>query len=211
MDELLLFLAEKGALGGPVQVTTKEVGAAFSMSQQNASVKIRKLERSGMLRRLEAGIQLTAKAGEELSSAYSRLRSIFQQKQFTFIGKIVKGSDEGKYYISLPQYTKEIKKAVGFTPFPGTLNMQLDESQIETRIALREHRPIVIEGFKHQGRSFGPAELYPCTIEGCEGALIFPFRSHHGLRILEIISPHDLTKKLPISMGSKIRVEVVFR
>lgn len=211
MDELLLFLAEKGALQDPVQITTKSIGAAFSMSQQNASVRLRKLEAEGLIMKSEEGVQLTERAGNQLASLYSRLKSIFQQKHFLFTGKIVKGSDEGKYYISLPQYTEAIKRAVGFTPFPGTLNMQLDESQIETRIALREHKPVVIEGFKHHGRSFGPAELYPCTIEGVEGALIFPFRSHHGLRILEIISPHDLTKKLPISMGSKIRVEVVFR
>ena len=211
MDELLLFLAEKGALQEPVHITTKSIGAAFSMSQQNASVRLRKLMDGGLISKTEKGIRLTEKGRKNLTSIYSRMKSIFQQKRFVFNGKIVKGSDEGKYYISLPQYTQKIKDALGFTPFPGTLNIELDESQIETRIALREHKPIIIEGFKSQGRSFGPAELYPCTIGGYAGALVFPFRSHHGLRILEIISPYDLTKKLPISMGSKINVEVVFQ
>lgn len=211
MDEFLLFLAEKGALSGPIRITTKAIGSSLSMSQQNASIRLRKLEESGHLEISGEGVQITAKGKEELGALYSRLQSIFQQKQFVFTGKIVKGSDEGRYYISLPPYTNGIKKALGFVPFPGTLNIELDESQIETRIALREHKPILIEGFKHQGRSFGPIELYPCRIGGFEGALVFPFRSHHGLRILELVSPHDLTKKLPISKGSKIQIEVVFQ
>jgi len=211
MDELLLFLAEKGALQTPVHITTKSIGASFSMSQQNASIRLRKLTDAGFISKTEKGLQLTEKGKKNLISFYSRMKSIFQLKSFVFNGKIVKGSDEGKYYVSLSQYKQKIKQALGFIPFPGTLNIELDESQIETRIALREHKPIVIEGFKSQGRSFGPAELYPCTIGGFSGALVFPFRSHHGLRILEIISPYDLTKKLPISMGSKIRVEVVFQ
>ena len=211
MDKFLLFLAENGALSGPVRITTKELGSSLSMSQQNASIRLRKLEKSGFLEITEEGIQISQKGKEELAALYSRLQSIFQQKKFVFTGKIVKGSDEGRYYISLPPYTNGIKKELGFIPFPGTLNIELDESQIETRIALREHKPILIEGFKHQGRSFGPIELYPCRIGGFEGALVFPFRSHHGLRILELVSPHDLTKKLPISTGSRIKVDVVFQ
>jgi riboflavin kinase, archaea type len=211
MDELLLLLAEKGAIQNRVRITTKSIGASLSMSQQNASVRLRRLEREGFVSNSDAGVQLTEKGRKALASIYSRMKSIFQQKRFVFTGKIVKGSDEGKYYVSLPQYKNKIKKAIGFIPFSGTLNIELDESQIESRVTLREHKPLVIEGFKSRGRSFGPAEIYPCTIGGYSGALIFPFRSHHGLRILEIISPYDLTKKLPISTGSKINVEVVFQ
>ncbi|MBD3398689.1 DUF120 domain-containing protein [Candidatus Micrarchaeota archaeon] len=211
MDELLLFLAEKGAIQNRLNITTKLIGASLSMSQQNASIRLRSLVKQGFVSKNAEGVQLTEKGRKALASLYSRLKAIFQQKRFSFNGKIVKGSDEGKYYVSLPQYKGKIKDAIGFAPFPGTLNIELDDSQIETRMALREHKPIVIEGFKSKGRSFGPAELYPCTIGGYSGALIFPFRSHHGLRILEIISPYDLTEKLPISTGSKITVEVVFQ
>lgn len=207
----MLFLAEKGAIQDRVHITTKLMGSALSMSQQNASVRLRNLIENGFVSKTEQGIQLTEKGRNNLASLYSRMKALFQQKHFLFNGRIVKGSDEGKYYVSLPQYKNKIKQAVGFIPFPGTLNIELDESQIEARVALREHKPIVIEGFKSRGRSFGPAELYPCTVGGYSGALIFPFRSHHGLRILEIISPYDLTKKLPISTGSKINVEVVFQ
>ena len=210
MDEFLLLLAEKGALQRAVPITTKSLGASFSMSQQNASVRLRKLEEQGFTRKEEGGIRITEKGKAHLRSFYSRLKAVFKQKRFVFIGKVSKGTEEAKYYVSLPQYKKGIQKCVGFTPFPGTLNIELDESQLESRVALREHSPRVVEGFKHKGRSFGPVELYPCNINGYKGAVIFPFRSHHGLRILELISPYNLAEKIAVSEGSKIKVEIVF-
>lgn len=211
MDELILLLAEKGALDEHIRLTTRNLGKSLSMSQQNASIRLRKLSQEGFITSGEKGIRVTNKGRRELARLYSRLSSIFQKNKFVFTGRIVRGSDEGKYYVSLPPYKNRMKKALGFTPFPGTLNIELEESQIEHRIALREHQPIMIKGFRQGGRSFGPVELYPCSIEGYEGALIFPFRSHHGLRVLEIVSPHDLAKKLDISKGSKIKVEVSFK
>ncbi len=211
MDELILLLAEKGALDEPVHLTTRNLGKSLSMSQQNASIRLRKLIQEGSVASGEKGIRITQKGRKELTRLYSRLSSIFQKNKFVFTGRVVSGSDEGKYYVSLSPYKNRMKEALGFTPFPGTLNIEMDESQIEHRIALREHHPIMIKGFRQGGRSFGPVELYPCSIGGYEGALIFPFRSHHGLRVLEIISPYDLAKKLDITKGSKIKVEVSFK
>ncbi len=210
MDDFLLFLAEKGALESPVQITTKSLGLAFNMSQQNASVRIRALEKKGFLQKDSNGIKLTKQGRDSLSSLYLRLKDIFVQKHYFFAGQVVRGLNEGKYFISLPGYRKGIKKAVGFTPYPGTLNIELDDSQLESRVALREHKPIVVKGFNHNGHEYGPVELYPCNIEGYIAAIIFPFHSHHGLRVLEIISPYNLSEKMNTSLGSKLKIEVIF-
>ena len=210
MDDFLLFLAEKGALQNPIQLTTKSLGRAFSMSQQNASVRIRKLEETGLLQKTEKGIKLTEKGKNELFSIYHRLKDVFAQKHYLFVGKVVRGLDEGRYFVSLPQYKKGINKAIGFTPYPGTLNIELDKSQLESRVALREHKPLVVNGFAHKGKDYGPVELYACNINGYLGAIIFPFGSHHGLRVLELISPYDLSKKLNTRPGSNLKVEVIF-
>jgi riboflavin kinase len=211
MDELLLFLAEKGALESPVRITTVEIGLSNSMSQQNASVRIRKLVREGLLRVSPAGMKIAPKGKGALSKMHSRLSSILLQKSFSFSGRVVRGAEKGKYFLSLGGYAKRIKDAVGFIPFPGTINLEMEESQIEDRVALREHRGIRIPGFRHEGKDYGEVELYPCTILGHEGAILFPYRSHHGLRVLELISPHDLSKKAGILEGSKLKVEVVFQ
>ena len=210
MDELLLFLAEKGALQTPVLITTKSLGRVFSMSQQNASVRLRKLEEKALLQRTKHGLKITEKGRKQLFFFYSRTKAIFNQKHFVFSGIVVKGLDKGRHYISIPQYKKGIKECTGFTPYPGTLNIELDDSQLESRVALRDHKPWAIKGFKHRGKSFGPVELYACNINGYKGAILFPFHSHHGLKTLELISPFELSKKFPTSPGSKIKVEVIF-
>jgi len=210
MDVILLFLAEKGALERPLQITTKTIGEAFSMSQQNASVRLRKLEEKNLIKKTPLGIKITSKGRGELQALSTKLKKLFSKKHFGFSGRIVRGLEQGKYFVSLPKYQKGFKELLGFTPHPGTINIELDDSQLESRVSLREHKALILPGFKQKGKAFGPVEIYPCNIEGYQGAIIFPFRTHHGLRILELISPHDLSKKLDISPGSTLRVEVTF-
>ena len=208
MDEILLLLAEKGAVSAPLNITTRELGSSLSMSQQNASVRIKKLCATGILKKSEKGIQITAKGKEELRALYLKLKSLFGGGEMFFSGKIVHGRDEGKAFISIPGYRHGIKKLLGFEPFPGTLNVELPEVQIEKRVALRERRGVILEGFHHEGETYGMAEFYRCKVNGLDGALIFPYRTHHGLRILEIISPYDLKKTLGVREGSEVKIEV---
>ena len=46
-------------------------------------------------------------------------------------------------------------------------------------------------------------------ISGLPGAVIFPEMSVHGLQVIEVISPFNLRKKLSLSDGSKVTVEMV--
>lgn len=211
MDELLLFLAEKGALSGPASLTTGEIGSALSMSQQNASVRLKKLCAGGLLKKSARGIVFTPKGREELRALYSRLKSFFEEAEFSFSGKIVHGRNEGRRFLSIPGYMEGIRKLLGFEPFLGTLNIEIDDSQLEKRVALRERRGILLEGFHHEGKTYGMVELYRCKVNGLDGALIFPYRTHHGLRILEIISPYNLKETLKVKDGSEVRVEVVLK
>ncbi len=211
MDELLLLLAEKGAVSAPINITTKEIGSALSMSQQNASVRMKKLCASGILKKSENGVSITSKGKEELNSVYLKLKSLFGESELSFSGKIVHGRDEGKAFLSIPGYMQGIKKLLGFEPFLGTLNVEITEAQLEKRIALRERRGFVLEGFHHEGKTYGVVELYRCKVNGLDGALIFPYRTHHGLKILEIISPYDLKKTLKLHDGSEVRIEVALK
>lgn len=208
MDELLLFLAENGALSAPLSITTKEIGSSLSMSQQNASVRLKKLCESGLLKKTGCGIEVTHKGREELRSLYSKLNSLFGEGEFSFSGKIVRGRDEGRAFLSLPGYREGIKKTVGFEPYLGTLNVEIPDSQIEKRVSLRERRGLILEGFHYEGKTYGMVEFYRCKVNGLDGALIFPSRTHHGLKILEIISPYDLKKTLNLREGSEVKVEV---
>ncbi|MDD5096041.1 MAG: CTP-dependent riboflavin kinase [Candidatus ainarchaeum sp.] len=208
MDELLLLLAKKGALASPVRLTTSEIGQLLGMSQQNASVRLRSLEKEGMLERKAGSVVLTARSESALRSEFSDLKGLFEGGSILLRGKVVKGFSEGSFFISLPGYRKAIEEKLGFTPYPGTLNLELIPEHVERRLELRSRAPIEITGFSHRGKTYGPIEAYRCRVGGIDGAVVFPRRSQHGLSIIEVIAPVYLLGELKLGRGSLVDVEV---
>lgn len=208
MDDILLLLLRMGAHSRPLIMTTSELGSLCSMSQQNASRKLARLAKEGYLERGRDGILLTKKAYDESAGLYASLRGVFEGSRLDIEGTIVRGLGEGKFYMSLPGYRKQIKRKLGFDPFPGTLNIRLDAGQGWKRRQLLENEPIVISGFRGKGRTFGDLFAYRCVLGGKKGAVIVPLRTHHGVDILEIISSFDAKKALGKKDGERVKIAI---
>lgn len=209
MDELLLLLAKRGALGARMRLTTSEIGNLLGMSQQNASVRLRSLEADGMVERSAGSLKLTAKAGAALRAEFSDLKKLFEGGSIRLRGRVAVGFKEGSFFISLPGYRKAIEEKLGFSPYPGTLNLELIPRHVERRLELRSRAPIEIAGFSYKGKTYGPIEAYRCRVGGIDGAVIFPRRSQHGLSVIEIIAPVFLMGELKLKPGSGLEVEVL--
>lgn len=207
MDELLILLLRKGAHAKPCRLTTAELGALAGMSQQNASRRISALAEAGMLVRNKGGIMLTAKGYRELAGLYSSLKAVFDGGKLEFSGVIVRGLGEGSFYMSLEGYRKQIRERLGFDPFPGTLNIRLDEDERWKRQSLIDNEPIIISGFKDRDRTYGELYAYRCRVEGRDGAIIVPLRTHHGQEILEIIFPFNAKAELRKKDGARVKVK----
>jgi len=67
------------------------------------------------------------------------------------LGRVVGGLGQGQYYISRKGYRNQFFQKLGFVPFPGTLNIKLDEP-----FNPGPHQ-ILIEGFREEERSLGNA------------------------------------------------------
>lgn len=209
MDELLLLLAKRGALAAPARLTTSEIGQLLGMSQQNASVRLRSLGKGGMVERSAGSLKLTAKAESALRSEFSDLKGLFEGGSIHLRGRVVKGLGEGRFFISLPGYRKAIEEKLGFSPYPGTLNLELLPEHVERRLELRSRAPIEISGFSYKGKTYGPIEAYRCRVGGIDGAVVFPRRSQHGLSVIEIIAPVHLMGELKLKAGSELEVDVL--
>jgi len=209
MDDVLLLLLRHGAHLRPVRMTTTELGAEAGMSQQNASRTLMVLEKSGYLERKEGGIILTKKACDELGEAYAAMKGAFEGGKLEIEGTIVRGLGEGKYYLSLEGYRKEIKKTLGFIPFPGTLNVKMAPEDVWKRQQLLKTEPLIIPGFTDGKRTYGDLFAYRCRLEGTDCAIIVPMRTHHGPEVIEVISHSDIKKKLGKKDGGKVRLTVV--
>ena len=207
MDDMLILLLRKGAHQRPVKATTTDIGAEAGMSQQNASRRLIELETVGYIERSKEGIILTDKATQELASLHATLRSAFEGV-LELNGTIVAGLGEGKFYISLDGYKKEIRKKLGFEPFPGTLNLRIDPECMPLRQQLRRMEPQIVQGFKDNDRAYGDLFAYDCRIGRLDCAIIIPLRTSHGPDIIEVISASDIKKTLGKKDGDSVKVVV---
>jgi len=205
MDEILFLLLKYGAQKKPVKLTTAQIGAETGMSQQNASRRLNELEENGFIERKD-GIRLTKKAQDELAVVYSMLKCAFEKKALEISGTITKGFEEGKYYLSLPGYRNQIREKFGFDPFPGTLNIKLDEREAWKRQHLQQLDGVLISGFNDGKRTFGNLLAYRCRLDKHDCFLIVPLRTHHGPEIIELISPFSIKKKFGLKDGDMVRV-----
>ena len=57
-----------------------------------------------------------------------KMLDAFESKQVEFMrGKIASGLGQGQYFISREGYSRQFLQHLGFVPFPGTLNVLLEE------------------------------------------------------------------------------------
>lgn len=122
-----------------------------------------------------------------------------------FSGIIVSGLGEGAYFMSMQHYKKEIKKMLGFDPYPGTLNLKVGKNEIE---AVKKKSPIRIDGFKSNGKTFGGASCYRARIKSIDGAVIVPDLTKHK-DVLEFIAHVHLKSELGLRDGDKVSVGLI--
>ncbi len=209
---LLLKLAELGATRGHVNAPTKTLGELLETSQQTASRNIKELDDLGWIDRYitKGGqfVKLTQAGMDQLSTLYKPLVQVFEKPQpIVIVGKVMTGTRDGQYYMKV--YEKLFQRKLGFTPYPGTLNIRATTVEdLKTLQKLRLLRAIEIEEFANKGRVFGAVRCWKAKIGGkVSGALILPVRTHHEVDVAELIAPLKLRDKLGLKDGDDLRVE----
>ncbi|MCL7390551.1 MAG: DUF120 domain-containing protein [Thaumarchaeota archaeon] len=217
-EKLLIFLAQSGAYTKSLNMSTSTIAQHLGTSQQSASRILIQLEQNGYIEKIIVGkttlIRLTNKGLDELKNLYIVLKSIFEKPvEIILEGRVFSGLGEGFYYISLPQYFEQIKEKVGFTPYPGTLNIQLlSKDSIENRMLLEKIADIPIDGFSNGQRTYGGAKCIRALFNGeQEAALIFVERTHYGRDVVEVIAPVYLRGKYNLRDGDKVFVKVTLK
>ena len=213
--QTLCKLAELGAVEGTISVSTSNIAESLGVSQQTVSRHFIELERQGLITRqpLPNGmeIKITEGGAKELRQTYLTLKRTFEEhrpRTVSLTGRVFTGIGEGAYYVDKTDYGKRLQNALGFKPYPGTLNLRLLPSQAAKKKELEAHPGITIKGFEMGGRSFGGVKCFPATIDGIEGAVILIGRTHYDASVVELIAPIQLRSRLKLRDGSKVRVLV---
>lgn len=210
--ELLKEVAEQGGLSAFVSTSSGELADRLDVSQQTASRWILALKEHGYLeRRLGSRgqqLRLTDEGTGLLAGELERLQRIFDAgEQVELEGVVAAGDGEGRYYMKQPFYQEGFEELFGFSPFPGTLNLELEGSDLDTLSALREREAYEIPKVTTSERTFGGVTGFPARVRGLEAAVIFPHRTRHE-DVLEVIAPGKLRDELGLEDGDRLAVEV---
>jgi riboflavin kinase len=215
----LKLLALEGALGERATVTCAGLADRLGASNQTASRRLQRLENAGLLEReiLTDGQRVTVtEAGERtLQREYAEYRRIFERDVgVSLSGVVTSGMGEGRHYISLPGYMEQFESRLGYAPFAGTLNLDLDEESVRSRARMDAIDPVPIDGWEGEDRTYGPAFCWPATLETADGEhyervhIVAPERTHHGADQLEVIAPEKLREVLELDDGDHVTVHV---
>jgi riboflavin kinase len=115
-------------------------------------------------------------------------------------GKILSGLGQAQYFLTREGYTRQFVEKLGFIPFPGTLNVLLDEH------FPAEQEAIKIEGFAEEGRTFGECKCYRIKLNGIEAAVVRPERSRYPSDLIEVIAPVQLRRALGLEDDDPVDV-----
>ena len=213
--ELLAVLKMLALAGGdhtPVVLTSRQVGERIGVSQQAADRYLLSLEADGLVTRSLAQrrqrLALTAPALQILRDEYHVYRRIFEgPAKATLSGKVTSGLGEGRYYLSQPGYVVQFTERLGYSPYPGTLNVRVNGPALRKASLVSEWSGVRIDGFHASGRTFGGATCFPARLNGHSCHLIHPDRTHYK-DVIEFVAPDCLRESLHLKDNDTVEVAI---
>ena len=212
----LSYLLSKGAKHNYVAITTSALGKSIQKSQQSASKHLLELEENQFIERIVSGRNTSVKITDKGFSEMVKLSTILQKSLNSFPshveikGTLVSGMGEGAYYMGLKGYTKQFKSKIGYVPFPGTLNVRIDQKIHQEAIKQFETlNGIKIKSFSDGKRTYGWVKCFPAKLNNSVNCdLILLERTHHDNSVIELISKTCLRKTAKLKDNTKISIKI---
>jgi riboflavin kinase len=126
------------------------------------------------------------------------------KKEFVVKGTVINGTSRGKHFVNLAWVKRQFQEKLGFNPYPGTLNLQLQKRSDLTELKKAKGIRIVPEKGYQEGRCF--RALVMGKVWGAVVVLDFP---SYPLNLIEVIAPVNLRETLVLQNGMMIQVKVI--
>ena len=127
--------------------------------------------------------------------------------KLTVTGKIVSGEKKGAFFTQLDWVQNQCQKKLGFRPFPGTLNLEIEEEKIPLLEAFLQKNGIALVP---PASNFCTGQVFPVSIMGVSGAIVAPAEDvrAHGKNIIELIAPTSLKDALDVDDGDEVMLVI---
>ena len=125
-------------------------------------------------------------------------------------GKVSSGAEKGQHFTRLDWARSQFVDKLGIDPFPGTLNLVLEDPQAKAAwSSLRNSPGIRIEN-PGSGTGDCEARCYPVQVAGrVTGAVVVPEVAGYPDNLVEIIAPVALRDELGIGDGDEAVLDVI--
>lgn len=121
-------------------------------------------------------------------------------------GRLCGGMGEGALFTQLDWVVREIRKKLGFAPYPGTFNLLMTgPAWADARCRMRQAAGIAIE----PPGGFCAAKCFPVVInDRIEGAAVMPDVADYPDDKFEILAPVGVRQELDLRDGDAVRLRV---
>ena len=117
-------------------------------------------------------------------------------------GEVTSGLGKGKYYMSKKVYQEAFNEKLGFKPFPGTLNLKVNEKK---RKKFEENgKTLKLREIYEDEKRLSNVDITPCKINGVECGILKLEFTEHPESIAEIVAPIELRKRFNLKDEDRI-------
>jgi CTP-dependent riboflavin kinase len=125
-------------------------------------------------------------------------------------GTVFSGLGQGGFFSQLDWVKQQCRDKLGFVPFPGTLNLKVDQESLNVVKKLRAREGINIVP---PSPDFCQAKSFPISINGIEAAIIIPEAEHftgdvHSWDVIEVIAPVNIKQALSVKDGDQLTITI---
>ena len=125
-------------------------------------------------------------------------------QKIVLTGTVFSGSGNGRKFVCLPWVKRQIEEKLGFSPYPGTLNLHLNKENTKKKSLLEIANGIMIE----PQAGYCPGILFKACLGSLECAVVVPKVPNYPSDVLEIISPVYLREYLKLVEGGLVKASI---
>ena len=119
-------------------------------------------------------------------------------------GTVVSGRGEGRKYVELEWVKQQVKDKLGFDPYPGTLNLRLDEENVKRRVLLEKDAKLRL----CHSEGYCTGLLFKASLDGVACGVVIPQVENYPENVLEVVASVNLKQKLRLRDGDLVTVTV---
>ena len=97
-----------------------------------------------------------------------------------------------------------MSEKLGFNPYPGTLNLILDEENTESRKLLEKNAALKV----CPAIGYCTALLFKASVAGLECGVVVPQVDNYPENLLEVVASVNLRQKLGVTDGDEVKLTV---